>query len=228
MRSWEPPSLKPLLEIKTPSAVQAVEGEDQDHGPGHGPDPGADFGASRPADEVADDVAGDEAGDEAGGPGARQAALARGNLVHALLEQATRTGVMPPGEGEAHAEAAGVFADPRLEWVFHPARAQGRGLSEAPFIQRLPRPDGGEQRVTGTIDRLVVHPDRVDIIDYKTNRVGTDTSRLAGLVQHYKPQLASYAQAVAGMYPGRTVRAWLLFTDPRLGPEQRLQEVALT
>ncbi len=40
---------------------------------------------------------------------------------------------------------------------------------------------GRPERVTGIIDRLVVRPDRVDVIDYKTNRWNGDPAA-AGLV----------------------------------------------
>ena len=199
-RTWQPPVMRPLLEIKTPSAVAADEEQ-------------APF---RPADEV-DDRAADA--------GARQAALARGTLVHEILQQAADAGALPPGEGAAHAEAAAVFREASLAWVFDPAAEQGRGLSEVPVIHRIIAADGREQRVTGSIDRLVIRPDGVDVIDYKTNRVGDDAARLAQLRDHYRPQLTSYREAVTELFPHRPVRAWLLFTDPDLSAGARLQEV---
>jgi ATP-dependent helicase/nuclease subunit A len=199
-RRWTPPAMGPLMDIQSPSAVA----EQEDHG----------VPASRPLDELPD-------------TGARQAALARGNLVHALLQQAADCGQLPPGEGEALDEARAIFTDPDLAWVFNPATVQGRGLSEAPVIQRLASNGKRESRVTGSIDRLVIRPGRVDIIDYKTNRVGDDAARLQDLVVHYGPQLKAYRETMAVMFPGHELRTWLLFTDPNLTAESRLQEVKL-
>jgi ATP-dependent helicase/nuclease subunit A len=77
-------------------------------------------------------------------------------------------------------------------------------------------------RVAGIIDRLVIGPDRVDIIDYKTNRLA-DQDR-AALAAHYAPQLGAYRDALARLYPGRRLRCWLLWTDP-VARDAPLQEV---
>ena len=146
-----------------------------------------------------------------------------GLRVHLLLQLAAEEGEFPPGAGPTHDEARAVWEDPRLEWVFQPGTVGGRGLSEAPVILQRP---GGE-RVTGVIDRLVVRPDGIDVIDYKTNRWGGDLERRHAWVEHYRPQLAAYREAVAALYPGRPVRSWLLLTDPagRSGNESGLVEV---
>ncbi|RKZ10488.1 hypothetical protein DRQ50_14420, partial [bacterium] len=147
-----------------------------------------------------------------------------GLRVHLLLQLVADEGVLPPGTGPAHDEARAVSEDPQLAWIFDPATVKGQGSSEAPIIMR--REDG--QRVTGVIDRLIVRPDRVDIIDYKTNRWGGDPGRRSELMKHYQPQLAAYAEAVAVLYPGRPVRTWLLLTDPagRSGGQSGLVEVS--
>lgn len=163
----------------------------------------------------------------AGGVG-RAAAMERGNRVHLLLQLAAQTGTMPPGDGPEHREAAAVFNNPDHRRVFKPDLDGGRGLCEAPIITRRPPTKEGEVevRTTGSIDRLVVGSARVDIIDFKTNRTGGDVSRLDGLCDHYRPQLAAYRAAIAQLYPGREIRTWLLFTDPQLpGAAGLLKEV---
>ncbi len=154
----------------------------------------------------------------------------RGHQVHLLLQLAADHGELPRTQSDHLAEAAAVFADPDLAWVFRPETVGGRGLSEVPIIHR--RVAGGndavEERVTGVIDRLVVRTGRVDIIDYKTNRFGGDQARRAALVAHYRPQLASYREAVARLHPDCDVRTWLLFTEPGLPGDQRLEEVSGT
>ena len=150
-----------------------------------------------------------------GDGGDRQAAIERGLRVHLLLQLAADTGVMPAGDGVDHAEAAAVFGNSDLAWIFQPGN--GRGVSEAPVLYRRPGDGGVETRVNGIIDRLVIRPDRVDIIDYKTNRTGRDAGVRQGLVDHYRPQLAAYREVMAAMYPDREIRTWLLFTEAAPG-----------
>ncbi len=147
-----------------------------------------------------------------------------GLQVHSLLEAATRWGQMPPGDGSAWAEANSVFNHPDFRWIFHPQEMNGRGLSEAPVIAE--RPDAGtgqvRERITGVIDRLILRPDQVDIIDYKTNRCALQVGLQEALVEHYRPQLEMYQEVVRALYPNRKLRAWLLFTDPELVANKRL------
>ncbi len=141
----------------------------------------------------------------------------RGNKVHQLLQLAADLGSMPPGTGEIHAEAAAVFENPDLAWIFKPA--EGRGLSEAPIIHRrtAPTEDKIEERITGSIDRLVLRPGRADIIDYKSNRLSDGPAYRKVLIEHYRPQLAAYREVIQALYPDREVHTWLLFTDPGVG-----------
>lgn len=206
-RPWTPPALTPRVRMVLPSTLETET-------------PGQPEPQERRPQAAGDDTPGDSAD--------RQGAIERGNLVHLLLQQAADLGFMPPGTGAEHAEAAAVFANPDLAWIFHPDQQQGRGLSEAPVIHRLgPAAQGQpEERVTGIIDRLVLRPGRADIIDYKTNRTGGDPDRIGHLVEHYRPQLETYRQVVGALFPERTVGAWLLFTEPVPGrPAGLLREV---
>lgn len=157
----------------------------------------------------------------------RREAMERGNRVHLLLQLAADGGSLPPGEGLDYDEASGVLANPEFEWVFHPERHGGRGISEAAVIHRVLKKS--EVRTTGSIDRLIIRDDRIDIIDYKTNRTGGDEVKITELCEHYRPQLDSYRKVMAALYPGLEVRTWLLFTDPQLaddsGSAGRLLEV---
>ncbi len=94
--------------------------------------------------------------------------------------------------------------------------------------RRVPGAGTIEERITGIIDRLVVRPERIDIIDYKTNRFGGDQKVRSNLVNHYRPQLATYAEVMAQLYPDRTIHTWLLFTEPGLSGDQRLEEVTVS
>jgi ATP-dependent helicase/nuclease subunit A len=138
-----------------------------------------------------------------------------GILVHRLLEQAATTGAVPAGESAAFREARAVFTAGDLQWIFDPA-AHERGLCEVPVIHRTRAagPQAVEERTTGVIDRLVLRPGRVDVIDYKTNRLGGDPAYREALIAHYRPQMEAYRAAAGALFPGRAVHAWLLFTDP--------------
>ena len=151
---------------------------------------------------------------------------ARGNKVHQLLQLAAERGSLPPGAGKIHEEAAAVFENPDLAWIFRPEN--GRGLSEVSIIHRrtAASADQIEERITGSIDRLVLRPGRADIVDYKTNRLGGDAAHRQALIEHYRPQLATYREVVQAFYPDREVRTWLLFTDPGLSAADKFVEVS--
>ena len=206
-RHWSPPKLSERFTVLTPSAADeaAPRTSDRDTVPS----------------DLRDDanVSGPDSGD-------RFAALERGEQIHRLLELAVELGRVPAGPAALRREAEGVFTDPSLGWIFRPEEVGGRGACEVPFAARH---DGDAAdhptHVTGIIDRLVVRPGRIDIIDYKTNRIGDAGRRRDDLVLHYRSQLELYREAMAGLYPGAELHTWLLFTDPDLAADQRLVEV---
>ena len=73
---------------------------------------------------------------------------------------------------------------------------------------------GKKRSVSGKIDRLAVTPDRVLIVDYKTNRPPPAT--LERVPEAYILQLALYRELLAPLYPGRGIAAALLFTEAPL------------
>ncbi len=146
-----------------------------------------------------------------------------GRLVHLWLQRFCEVGELPPGEGQARAEAAEILANPLLSWIFRPEGEGARGLSEVPFIHRAGAPGGeaeAERRVVGVIDRLVLRPGRADVIDFKTNRVAGEAAELALLRERYADQLRLYRAAVAALFPERRVGTHLLLTHPS-GPGGR-------
>ncbi len=71
---------------------------------------------------------------------------------------------------------------------------------------------GGRPRaVSGKIDRLAVLGGEILIVDYKTNR--PPPRRLEDVTASYIAQMALYRALVGPLYPGRKVRAGLLFTE---------------
>jgi ATP-dependent helicase/nuclease subunit A len=165
------------------------------------------------------------ADDEAAPPPseAMRAAALRGTLIHQLLERlvavdpkARRTAALNwlersagVSEGGMRAEIAdlvcGILSDPQFAPLFGPS-----SLGEAPLAATLP--DG--RVIAGTVDRLLVEPERVSVIDFKTGRApdgGADIPR------SHRAQMAAYAEALGVIFPGRAVRAALLYTSaPKL------------
>jgi ATP-dependent helicase/nuclease subunit A len=68
----------------------------------------------------------------------------------------------------------------------------------------------GTFTVSGQVDRLAVSASEVLIVDYKTNRPPPQLASDVALA--YRRQLALYRALLGGIYPGRTVRAFLLWT----------------
>ena len=155
-------------------------------------------------------------------PGAGQAA-ARGVLLHKLLE---RLPELPVADRKAAAEgwlarnggdftapdradmvrsALAVLAEPAWADLFAPG-----ALAEVPIAATV-----GGQVVVGTIDRMVVLPDRIRLIDFKTARRPPES--LDAVPVSILRQMAAYAAALEAAYPGRPVEAALLYTQvPRL------------
>ncbi len=154
----------------------------------------------------------------------RRRALARGNLVHRLMQ--SLPDVAPERRGAAARRyldrAGGVFTeiegaaitaqvltlldDPR----FTPLAAPG-SRAEVPIVGRIPRDGRPPLMVSGQIDRLAVTPEAVLIADYKTNRPAP--RRLEDVPDSYLAQLALYRAVLARLYPDRPVRAVLVWTD---------------
>jgi ATP-dependent helicase/nuclease subunit A len=69
--------------------------------------------------------------------------------------------------------------------------------------------------IAGAVDRLLVRADNVLVVDFKTGRRVPETA--AAVSVHHKAQMAAYVAVLEGIFPGRTVRAALLYsTGPAL------------
>ncbi len=154
-------------------------------------------------------------------------AAARGSAIHRLLQ------VLPDMEEDARADAARRYlsrAAPDWPETEREAAWEQTGAilgdpAFAPLFSRESRAEvaimgevevrGKKRLVSGKIDRLAVTEREVLIVDYKTNRPPPAT--LAELPLAYVLQLALYRALLGPLYPGRTVRAALLFTEvPKL------------
>jgi ATP-dependent helicase/nuclease subunit A len=104
------------------------------------------------------------------------------------------------------AKVLALLADARFAPVF----AAG-SRAEVPIVGRLVRPIGPPALVSGQIDRLVVTPTEVLIVDYKTNHAPPQTP--AGAPEGYIRQLGLYRAALQKLYPQQPVRTALLWTE---------------
>jgi ATP-dependent helicase/nuclease subunit A len=110
---------------------------------------------------------------------------------------------------ERHRLVAAVFGildDARFAPLFAPG-----SRAEVPIVGRLARTGSPDILVSGQIDRLVVTPDAVLIADHKTNQVVPPMAEQAPPA--YVEQLALYRAVLGRIYPGRTVRAALVWTE---------------
>jgi ATP-dependent helicase/nuclease subunit A len=149
--------------------------------------------------------------------------FARGRLTHTLLqhlpqiapeeqERAARAFVAARGHDlsedlreEIVSESLAIAQSPIFAPLFQPG-----SLGEVPIVARFPKGD-----LSGQIDRLAVLDDALLVLDYKTNRPPPETPEEVALA--YVAQLASYRAALRLMFPGRALRAALVWTDgPKL------------
>ncbi len=172
-------------------------------------DPGDDGGRSiRPRESLA----------------SRALALQRGTLVHRLLQSlpdlaterrrdaaqnylARNAGGWRDDERTLLAEKVlALIADPRFAAVF----AAG-SRAEVAIAGRLERPGLPLALVSGRIDRLVVTPSEVLIVDFKTNHA--PPAAVAETPAAYVRQLALYRAVLRKLYPQLPIQAALLWTE---------------
>ncbi len=160
------------------------------------------------------------------GEGAPLGRFRRGDLIHRLLERlpeiapdarpeaarrllARERGLSEDQRQEMIEAAHRVLDDPRFAPVFGPgSRAEVALVGSAPDL-----PPGVS--INSRIDRLVVTPQRILVVDYKTNRPAPD--RIDDADPAYVAQMAVYVAVLRALYPDRPVEAALVWTDgPRL------------
>jgi ATP-dependent helicase/nuclease subunit A len=154
---------------------------------------------------------------------AMRAAALRGTLIHRLLERLadvepskrparagqwleTSAGV---GDAALRDEIVGqvcaVLSDPRFAPLFGPG-----SLAEVPLAATLP--DG--RVIAGTADRLLVEDGAVSVLDFKSGRVPDGEEQVPA---SHRAQMQAYADALRVIFPGRHIRAALLYVSaPKL------------
>ena len=156
-----------------------------------------------------------EAPDAASPLGARrgQDRFQRGRVVHALLEhlpalppagrlEAARRYAVRAGEAATLAEQVlRIVDDPDLAPLF------GAGSrAEQPLVGLV-----GERVVSGQVDRMIVGVDSVEVADFKSNRL--PPGQVEDTPVLYLRQMAAYRDLLRLIYPGRTVRCRLIWTE---------------
>ncbi len=145
------------------------------------------------------------------------AAAERGRLLHALFERlpalipeqrraaGARWLVAEGADAGLVDEALNVIDNPQFSGIF-----ASDALAEAPLAGVV---DGVV--IAGTVDRLSVRETMVEIVDFKTGRrVPEDASAIP--VAHLR-QMAAYVAVLEGIFPGRGVKAALLYSEgPKL------------
>jgi ATP-dependent helicase/nuclease subunit A len=155
----------------------------------------------------------------------RQHALDRGRIVHRLLQSLPD---IPPArriEAAEHylsgAAASGFSSEERITMAqqvfaildakeFAAIFAPG-SRAEVPIVGRIPRDGGDPLAVAGQVDRLAITGDGVLIADYKTD--GAVPQKLDDVPAPYLAQLALYRAVISRIYPDKTVRGALIFTN---------------
>jgi ATP-dependent helicase/nuclease subunit A len=156
--------------------------------------------------------------------GQRNHALVRGTLVHRLLQSlpdmpadrrrnTALAHLARNASGWSEAERDGL-AIQVLSLIddarFAPVFASG-SRAEVAIAGRLTTRRGDPVLVSGQIDRLVVTPEAVLIVDYKTGHAPPASE--AEVPPAYVRQLALYRAVLARLYPQLPVRAALLWTE---------------
>jgi ATP-dependent helicase/nuclease subunit A len=155
----------------------------------------------------------DDYGDAPAVAAMRKAAV-RGKLIHALLERITDHASLQKAEqylaaqtpdhdidpAQLMAEVRAIVGDPQWAAFFGPA-----ARAEVPLVAVV-----GETVINGRIDRLLVEPDLVRAIDFKTGRqVPNDEN---GVPAAYLRQMAHYRAALQTIFPAARIEVSLLFT----------------
>ena len=167
--------------------------------------------------------AGEEEGARPAAAAGVTAALLRGALAHRLLQAlpdlpparraraaadflAKRSKELAEAQRKTIAdEVMRLIDDARFAPLFLPG-----SRAEVPIVGKLTI--GGKAfRVSGQIDRLAVTQHAVLIADFKTNR--PSPRRIEDVPPAYVRQLALYRAVLAKLYPGRTIRAALIWTE---------------
>lgn len=141
----------------------------------------------------------------------------RGTVVHTLLQHLpdlpepareaamrsylARSGLDAAAMAALGRQVASVLAHPGLQPLWGP-----QGRAEQPLTGLV-----GKMVVAGVVDRMAVLADSVLVADFKTGRAAP--ARVEETPQRYLRQLAAYRAVLGGLFPGREIRCFLVWTE---------------
>ena len=137
-------------------------------------------------------------------------ALRRGTFIHQLLQYLPTLPQkqwekvithLKPTDIEIPDNLMTLLTGPEFSLIFGPD-----SLAEVPIVGVWQ-----DQAISGQIDRLVVRPNEVWIVDFKTNRHVPKTA--AEIPPAYRIQLSAYRGLMAQIYPKKNIRTFLLWTE---------------
>jgi ATP-dependent helicase/nuclease subunit A len=153
----------------------------------------------------------------------RQKALLRGQAVHRLMQSlpdiapAARKSALehylsnaardlsPDERAEIARHVLAILEDDKFSDVF-----VAGSRPEVPIVGRISRPNCEPILVAGQVDRLIATEGAVLVVDYKTDSLVPE--HLDDVPPAYIAQLALYRAVLMRIYPGKNVRAGLIFT----------------
>jgi ATP-dependent helicase/nuclease subunit A len=150
------------------------------------------------------------------------AADARNDAAMRYLTQAAPE-MTPLEQAALVTEALRVMSDPQCLSLF----ASG-SRAEAELAARLASAGGKAIEISARLDRVLVSDDTVTFADFKSD--SAIPNRLDEIPAHYVTQLAAYRAALAHAFPGKKLRALLIYTaGPRVFevPEESLESAWL-
>ena len=165
----------------------------------------------------------DDAAARPAATGGMASALLRGSLTHRLLQALpeipparrrkaaedylARAGTKLAAEerGKISEQVMRVLEDARFAELFAPG-----SLAEVPIVGRVLK-GGKAVRVPGQVDRLAVTQTSILIADFKSNR--SPPRRIEDVPPSYVEQLALYRAVLAKLYPDKSLRVALIWTE---------------
>ena len=204
-----PAAVAPGTAIELPAWLRTpLKAEKPTHGPLRPSDSGGEGRRVRSGEAIAD----------------RARAIRRGTLVHRLLQSLpdlaaerrrdaalhylarNATDWSEPDRASLAQGVLSLIGDSRFAAVF-----AGGSRAEVAIVGRIVLAGQPPALVSGQIDRLAVTPDEILIVDFKTNQA---PPRLAAEAPpSYVRQLALYRAILRKLYPQRSIRCALLWTE---------------
>ncbi len=171
---------------------------------------------------------------------ARELALHRGVVMHRVLQHFDYT-VLPQSPAIVHelgrlvsegillSEELALVDDTALQWFLESPLAAAIRAAGPAYRREFPYVSAEQPQsidptvepstddfvlVRGIVDGLIVHPDSLQIIDFKTDNIGA--AEVIATTERYRPQVRLYASAMQRLFRRPVADAWLVYLRPRV------------